>query len=44
MTDAVATAKDFVTNALISGAELAVGGGNGPIDHLYGISSRGAKT
>lgn len=42
--DAVGAAKEFVTNALISGAELAVGGGNGPVDHLFGISSRGAKT
>ncbi len=41
--DAVQRAKDFVTNALISGAALKIGEGSGPVDHLHLIACRGAK-
>lgn len=32
---AVARAKDFVWQALRSGADFEIGGGNGPVDHLF---------
>ena len=32
---AVARAKEFVWQALRSGADLEIGGGNGPVDHLF---------
>ncbi len=35
--DAVRRAKDFVWGALESGANLHVGGGTGPVDHLFEI-------
>ena len=46
--EAVATAKDFLTRALVSGAALTVGHGNGPVDHLVGhpvpvLSKEGAR-
>lgn len=37
---AVRRAKSFLTRALESGAELQVGGGHGPVDHLYDIRRR----
>ena len=37
MRDAVDAAKLFVWNALSSGAALAIGGGNGPVDHLFAL-------
>ena len=37
LADAVTRAKAFVWQALASGAGLAVGHGNGPVDHLYAI-------
>ena len=36
----VARAKDYVWQALRGGADLGVGAGNGPIDHLYDIRRR----
>jgi len=37
MRQAVDAAKMFVWNALASGAALAIGGGNGPVDHLFAL-------
>lgn len=34
---AVSAAKDFVWRAIASGANLAIGTGNGPVDHLFGL-------
>lgn len=36
LVDAVAVAKDFVWRALVAGADLRVGQGHGPVDHLHG--------
>lgn len=36
---AIAAAKSFVWDALVSGARLRVGHGNGPLDHLYKIKT-----
>ena len=33
----VSAAKDFVWRAIASGADLAIGTGNGPVDHLFAI-------
>lgn len=38
LTEAVERAKEFVFQAISSGAELHVGGGNGPVDHLHAIA------
>lgn len=35
--DAIARAKTYVWNALQAGADLGIGSGNGPVDHLYAI-------
>jgi hydroxymethylpyrimidine/phosphomethylpyrimidine kinase len=34
---AIAAAKDFVWRAIASGADLSIGTGNGPVDHLFAI-------
>jgi hydroxymethylpyrimidine/phosphomethylpyrimidine kinase len=34
---AVARAKEFVWRAIASGADLAIGSGNGPVDHLFNV-------
>jgi hydroxymethylpyrimidine/phosphomethylpyrimidine kinase len=44
LTAAAHAAKDFVTNALISGAAWKVGEGNGPVDHLHGVRPCRAKS
>lgn len=31
--DAVSSAKDYLTRALLAGADLELGRGNGPVDH-----------
>lgn len=38
--DAVRRAKSFLTKALEAGADLEIGGGNGPVDHLFDIRRR----
>ncbi len=35
--DAVREAKEFVWNALVSGRDLEVGAGHGPVEHLHGL-------
>lgn len=37
LASAVARAKDFVHRAIAAGADLAIGHGHGPVDHLYAI-------
>lgn len=37
LNQAVAAAKDYVWRAISSGADLAIGSGNGPVDHLFNI-------
>jgi hydroxymethylpyrimidine/phosphomethylpyrimidine kinase len=37
MQDAVSAAKEFVWRAIAGGADLAIGTGNGPVDHLFTI-------
>ena len=37
--DAIATAKDFLTEALIRSGDLRVGGGHGPVHHFHGLWS-----
>jgi hydroxymethylpyrimidine/phosphomethylpyrimidine kinase len=34
---AIAAAKEFVSRAILSGANLAIGTGNGPVDHLFAL-------
>jgi len=34
---AVARAKSYVHQAIVAGADLAIGAGHGPVDHLYAI-------
>lgn len=38
---AVARAKDYVHRAIAAGADLAIGQGHGPVDHLYAIKRAG---
>ncbi|GIL30186.1 bifunctional hydroxymethylpyrimidine kinase/phosphomethylpyrimidine kinase [Actinocatenispora comari] len=38
---AVAAARDWLAESIAAGAELGVGGGNGPVHHLAGLWSRG---
>lgn len=40
--DAVGAAKDFLTRALVSGAQQTVGAGHGPVDHLVDRRTAGS--
>lgn len=41
LVDAVRGAKAYLTAALLAGRDLHVGGGHGPVDHLYAVRQRG---
>ena len=40
LTDAIGTAKQYLTQAIQSGACRQIGRGNGPIDHFYFLGNR----
>jgi hydroxymethylpyrimidine/phosphomethylpyrimidine kinase len=37
LTEAAASAKKYIEQAIISGAEYEIGGGYGPVDHFFNI-------
>ena len=42
--EAIAAAKEWLTGALIAGANVEIGGGHGPVNHFYNPQKTIIKT
>lgn len=40
LTDAAGSAKDYINNAIISGADYSIGKGHGPVNHFFALSDK----